>query len=401
MTKLSQQHILIFEPRVEGHHLSWLRYIAEDFLTAGFSVTLAVNWWPEAKEFIQKQLPGLINRVSVISIFNEAGKLHGGSKLKALVYCLNESGAQEAFVNNLDDIASHCLRCASIGIYPPKPLQGHLSGVYFRPRFLANPTWPPGNIVKAIGFRRLCLQHWFKNIFLMDEYLFASAKDKYTGTAFHFLPDPWDGNFSHSQKNARKALGIPQDSFVLLNYGIGDRRKGLHLTVQALLESSLDSRLFLLCAGRISKDRGLLKGLSQLEKQGKGKVLDRYVSDSEESLCFCASDVVLLTYIKHFGSSGVLSLSAAAGKMVIASDEGLVGQQVREHKLGWLFPSGNVEELKKCMDNAALLSESDMAQFQQAALRYAKYCSRDAFRGAFLSAISPQRRQEMLRENDT
>ena len=392
MTKSSQSHILIFESRTEGHHLSWLHYITEDLLSAGFRLTLAVDWRPEAKKLIQNNLPTLINKVSIISIFNKAGKLRGGSKLRALAECFNESRAQEVFINNLDDIASHCLRCASIGIYPPKLLQGHLSGVYFRPRFLANPIWPLGNTIKAIGFRRLCQNHWFKNILLMDEYLFAEAQNKYAGPSFHFLPDPWDGNFPHSQKDAKKALGIPSDRFVFLNYGIGDRRKGLHLTVRAMLESSTDSRLFLLCAGRISKDRELLKGLLLLEKQGMAKVINRYVSDSEESLCFCASDVVLLPYIKHFGSSGVLSLSAVAGKMVIASDEGLVGKRVRKHHLGWLFPSGNVEGLKKCMDNAALLSKSDMTQFQQAALRYARSCSREAFRNAFLSSLISHRR---------
>jgi hypothetical protein len=203
----------------------------------------------------------------------------------------------------------------------------------------------------------------------MDEYLFTDAKDKYTGAAFHFLPDPWAGNFSHSQKDARKALGIPTDRFILLGYGIGDRRKGLHLTVRAMLESAFDSRLFLLCAGKISKDSELLKGLSKLEKRGMAKFLDRYVSDSENSLCFCASNVVLFTYIRHFGSSGVLSLSAAADKMVITSDEGLVGQRVRKHNLGWL------------------LTESKMSEFQQAALRYAKACSRQAFRNTLLSAL--------------
>jgi len=71
-----------------------LRYVTEDLLTANFKLTLAVGWRPEAKELIQKQFSGLINKVSVISIFNEAGKLHGGSKLKALAKCFNESGAQ-------------------------------------------------------------------------------------------------------------------------------------------------------------------------------------------------------------------------------------------------------------------------------------------------------------------
>ena len=52
MSKSSQPHILIFETRVEGHHLSWLRYITEDLLIAGFKLTLVVDWWPEVKELI-------------------------------------------------------------------------------------------------------------------------------------------------------------------------------------------------------------------------------------------------------------------------------------------------------------------------------------------------------------
>jgi glycosyltransferase involved in cell wall biosynthesis len=386
MIKFSQPHILIFEPRVEGHNLIWLRYITEDPLTAGFRLTLAVDYRPESKELIQNRLSLLINEVAVISVFNEAGKLRGGSKLKALGDCLNESGAQEAFMPNFDEIASHCLRSAAAGFYPPKLLQGRLNGVYFRPRFLANSTWPFGNIIKAFGFRRLCQQLWFKNIYLMDEYLFATNKDKYPRPIFHFLPDPWSGAFSYSQQGAQKALRIPSNKLVLLNYGIGTRRKGLHLVVNSMLKSSPDSQLFLLCAGQIAKDPKLTSGLDQLKKWCLAKVMNRYVSDFEEKLCFCASDVVLLPYIKHFGSSGVLSRAAAAGKMVIASDEELLGQRVREHKLGWVFPSGNIKELKKCMDEATLLKDSDLSQFRQSALCYANSCSREAFRKALLSS---------------
>ncbi len=389
MVKASQPHILIFEPRSEGHHLSWLRYVAEDLLVAGFRLTLAVDCRPEAQALIKENLFTLIDKVSLISIFAEDGKFHGGSKLRALAHCLDKSGAREAFVNNLDDIASHCLRSAAVGIYPPRLLQGRLSGVYFRPRFLKNASWPPGNIIKAVGFQKLCRRGWFKHIFMLDEYMFATVKDKCGGAAFHFLPDPWDGDFSHRQNEARQALDIPQERFVLLNYGMGDRRKGLHQTVRALLESPPESRLFLLCAGKLDRDRGLLDDLARLAARKMAKVMNRYVSNAEESLCFCAGDVVVLPYIKHFGSSGVLSLAAAAGKMVIASDEGLVAQRIKEHKLGWLFPSRNVEKLKGCFEQAASLSELDLDGFRQAALAYSRLCSREAFRNALLSAFVP------------
>ena len=388
MISSKQPHILIFEPRIKGHHLKWLRYITEDFIAAGFKLTFGVDWRPESRKLIHNELSNLTEKIKILSIYDEAGKLRKGSKLKALADCFSESGAQEVFVNNLDDIVSYCLRRASIGIFPPKRLQGRVSGVYFRPRFLLNPVWPPGNVIKTIGFTRLLKKGWFKNIYLMDEYLFPRVQDRPTDQSFHFLPDPWSGDFSQPMDEAREILKIPLDKFVFLNYGIGDKRKGLHLVIQAMLEASHESRLLLLCAGQVSKNNTIRSGLDKLETLGHAKVLDRYVSDVEEALCFCAADVVLLPYINHFGSSGVLSLAAGAGKMVVASDDGLVGRRVLEHKLGLLFSSGNTKSLGKSMSQAMSLSRSDRDQFHNSALEYALSCNREAFRKALLAPFN-------------
>ncbi len=384
MKSFQKPHILIFEPRIKGHHLKWLRYITEDFIAAGFKLTLGVDWRPESKRRIHNELSNLMEKIKILSIYNEAGKLRKGNKLKALADCFSESSAQEVFVNNLDDIVSHCLRQSSVGIFPPKILQGRVSGVYFRPRFLMNPVWPPGNLIKTIGFNRLINKHWFKNIYLMDEYLFLNIQDRLTDPSFHFLPDPWSGDFSQPKDQAREILKIPLDKFVFLNYGIGDKRKGLHLVIRAMLEVSDDPRLFLLCAGQISKNSNLRNDLNKLETSGRAKVMNRYVSDVEEALCFCAADAVLLPYISHFGSSGVLSLAAGAGKMVVASDDGLVGKRVLEHKLGLLFSSGNTKALKNSMSQAMSLSQSDRDQFHNSASEYARSCNREAFRHALL-----------------
>lgn len=388
MKPSAPRHILVFEPSMAGHHLSWLRYIAEDLLWAGYKLTLAVDMGPVSRKLLQDSLADLLPEVSLLSVFDDTGKFHGGSMTEALGHCLEKSGAQEAFVNNLDHIASSCLRRAALGIMPPESLRGRISGVYFRPRFLANPAWPPGNILKAAGFNRLCRQRWFNHILFMDEALLAQAEERYAGADFHLLPDPWDGDFSLSQKEARANLGIPMDRYVLLHYGIGDRRKGLHLTVRAMQDSAPEAPLFLLCAGKIGGDSENIKALRELEAQGRALVLNRYVSGPDERRCFCASDAVLLTYIHHFGSSGVLSLAAAAGKMVIASDEGLIGQRVRNHKLGLLFKSGDWSELQKCLARAASTSEADRAGYQKAALAYGASCTRTAFRDALLAALS-------------
>jgi len=35
--------VLVFEPSVDGHHVGWLRFITEDLLAAGCSLTLALR----------------------------------------------------------------------------------------------------------------------------------------------------------------------------------------------------------------------------------------------------------------------------------------------------------------------------------------------------------------------
>jgi glycosyltransferase involved in cell wall biosynthesis len=218
----------------------------------------------------------------------------------------------------------------------------------------------------------------------MDESLISSLKGNNKGL-FYFLPDPWSGDFSCSSEDARKALDIPVNKVVFLFYGIGDRRKGLHIIVDAMEKLVSDSRIFLLCAGKIDHDRHLLKRIDTLEQRGSAKLINRYVSEEEERFSFCSADVVLLPYIHHYGSSGVLSRAAAAGKMVIASDEGLLAKRIREHHLGLLFQTENIRELQQRMTEAVLLNKEGRDNFRATSLHYATSCSREAFRKALLS----------------
>lgn len=384
----SDTDFLIFEPGMVGHRLTWLRYITEDFLERGYKITWAVDGRPAAMDIIEEQLCAVLPQVSILSVFNEQGRWRGGSKLNALEECQRISQAKHVFLNELDEIASNLLRRAAMGLFPSQVLRGRLSGVYFRPRFLTAPRRPIGNILKASGFRRLCEQGWFRHIYLVDEYLFSSIKNKQAGL-FHFLPDPWSGDYSCRSEEARGALGVPMNKVVFLHYGRGDRRKGLHLVVEALASSAGDSGMFLLCAGDIGHDRRLLEKLAVLERSGSAKLLNRYVSDDEERLCFCAADGVLLPYIHHYGSSGVLSRAAAAGKMVIVSDEGLLARRVRDHHLGLLFQANHVHELRQRMQDAVSLNQAGRDPFREMALRYAGTCSRDAFREALLAPLRP------------
>ena len=104
-------------------------------------------------------------------------------------------------------------------------------------------------------------------------------------------------------------------------------------------------------------------------------------------MCFAASDAVLLPYLNHFGTSGVLSRAMSAAKPVIVSDEQLLGRLTREHRLGFVFPAGDVFALRQVMMKVIQLSGSDTAKFAVAARRYADIYSRAAFRTALLRSL--------------
>jgi glycosyltransferase involved in cell wall biosynthesis len=182
-------------------------------------------------------------------------------------------------------------------------------------------------------------------------------------------------------------LGVPPGRPVFLFYGGAYRRKGLHLAVKAMLQLPETCPAFLLCAGKQPKDSEIARDLEKLAAQGRGIFINRYVSNEEEKMVFAACDFVLLPYINHFGSSGVLARAAGAGKPAIASNEQLVGRLVRKYNLGPLFPSGNVPALQQAILQAVAASPAELARWQAGAQSFAKQCSHAAFQTALIASI--------------
>jgi len=109
-------HMLIFEPRADGHHLSWLRLISAGFLSIGMRVTLALDDRPEAMARIRTELGTVMEQVEILPVFDRNGRYREKSKLRTMALCQRESGAGELFLPNLDEIASGFLRRAAVGI---------------------------------------------------------------------------------------------------------------------------------------------------------------------------------------------------------------------------------------------------------------------------------------------
>ncbi len=327
----------------------------------------------------------VLDRVAVVAAYAPPERrTHTVHRIAAL---LEQTAADLVFLPNLDEIGSEMTRRAAFGVMPPSSLHGRLGGIYFRPRFLASFGFSPNLWLKARGFKRLLRDGWFSHLLLPDPYLHAELKAREPQAPVFFLPDFFPADFAADRAAARRQFDLPAGRRVFLFYGAGYRRKGLGLAVQAMLSASASTPAFLLCAGRHGADRTVAQGLDRLMQQGRARVIDRYVSDEEEKLLFAASDVALLPYRKHFGSSGVLVRAIGAGLPVIASDEQLIGRLVREHGLGILFSPGDADALRHAIERAAQASEEEMARWQAAARKAAPTWTRRAFRDALLDGF--------------
>ncbi len=131
------KHLLLYEPRTEGHHLGWLRFIVEDLLSANFRLVIAADLRSGSRERVEENLTGLLNDVKLLSAYDESGRRHLDGKARSVAHCLQISGAENVFLCALDEIASDCWRKATFGLRPPPELRGRMGGIYHRPRFLA------------------------------------------------------------------------------------------------------------------------------------------------------------------------------------------------------------------------------------------------------------------------
>ena len=380
----SDRHVLLVEPRTEGHHLTWLRYIAEDLLSAGFRVSAATCPEPSANAAIAEQLGEMNGQLKQFSLATKT--LRSASGLRTVVEIAAQAAADEIFFNSFDEIASQSLRKAVFGILPPSSMRRKTGGIYFRPRFLQK-GFALSGWLKRLGFRRLARQNFFNRLLLLDENLAAAARTDFPTVPLTFLPDPYPAEFRIDRSIARAELRLEPSRQIFLFYGGPYRRKGMHLAAEAFVRLALDSHALLLYAGQPPEDANLLAQLRGLEQRGVARLLLHRVSDSQEKLLFASADFVLLPYLGHFGSSGVLSRAVGAHKPVIASDEQLVGQRVRQHDLGLLFPTGNSEALKNAIIEAATIGAEVLTRWQANAAKYSSSCSREAFRAALLASF--------------
>ncbi len=146
---------------------------------------------------------------------------------------------------------------------------------------------------------------------------------------------------------ARRLLDLPATAPLILFFGQIKEVKGLDLLLKAfqrVRDCVPEARLVV--AGKVWKaDFSRYQAIIDDNGLGASVRLDiRYVPDAEVDAFYMAADVVALPYRKIY-QSGVLLMAMSYGKTVVASDLAAMREIVEDGRNGYLFRSGDSEDL--------------------------------------------------------
>ncbi len=178
---------------------------------------------------------------------------------------------------------------------------------------------------------------------------------------------------------SRQRLGMPPERRVLLSFGVASKAKGQDLLLAALrgLEPTFDLYMVGPVGGVYGDPQQAAADLLAGAWRGRLHFVARHVTDEEMNDFFCAADGVVLPYRWGFVStSGNFRMAVEYGRAVVAADQFFIGEMVRRHQLGLLFPPGEVTALRARL---AEFGQQPQAWFEQRAQRCRALAAQEAW----------------------
>lgn len=230
------------------------------------------------------------------------------------------------------------------------------SGIHFRPSFHYHTLGSPahtrrerlGRLRKAWTVKAMLANPNLHTLFELDEYAVPAIRRlaPRRDAAVH-LPEPLTLPQGEGRRPALLGAVEPGRK-VLVLFGALDERKGLLLALDALdrLRPEEQGRLALVLAGKLVNP-ALRPRIHAFGRSSHVQLVfeDRFLDEAEIQPLLAAADLNLVPYVGHIGSSGILVRTAAAGKAILATDYGVVGEHVRRYGLGRAVDTWTVEPL--------------------------------------------------------
>lgn len=389
-------HVLIIDPIFRGSRLFYTQMAAELGDTATILTRTGAHT-PESAEALVSTSPEIRE---IVSTPLDAWYYHLEARQiaqldDALGQALEECSFDLLFMSGLDELgpalpdllsrhASRLGKTAVIGVHytPPTPHGGVLGPLLDLLRRLRGRN---GFHLLSRKLSRLRASIPGLRIALLDERIFARLR---ANPLFMHLPDP-PPPAPEPDAELLQAAHADGGNPTFLLVGRQSRRKGLEDIALILRDhpAAMAGGAKFVLSGSLEKEAEVWRPLLEASSAILTHV-DRYVSDTEIGARYRASDFVLLPYTPAFtGSSGVLISAARAGKPVITTDHGLIGERVRNSGIGWTYPSGDIEALARLLANVPRPGSAEYESVKSNCLSFAEENSVEAFQSLLRRAM--------------
>jgi glycosyltransferase involved in cell wall biosynthesis len=370
----NQPRLMLFDMALGGHHGIYIQHLIDYAYEKKFLGEIDIVVLPQFADVHKDTVKAIsdsqhlqINLVS-ISIAEEAAL---GSRDSGVNRAMRNFREWEVFCKYAQKLQTTYALIMYLDTYAlpiafGKKSPCSFSGIYFRPTFHYNtftnyqPSWRK-NIQhwrEKVTVNQILRRSQLHKLLCLDPFAvksLPSSKMMHLADPVRSRP-PVLGDLSIFQAK----LGIEQHRRVFLLFGALDERKGIYQLLEAieLLPPKLTQNFCLLIVGKTNTNEQtrIQPKISTLRQTHPVQILEFYdfVPENEVPQYFQSADVILATYQRHVGMSGILLLAAAAGKPVLSSSYGLMGELVMHHRLGLAVDSMVPKEIAKALSQYTL-----------------------------------------------
>jgi glycosyltransferase involved in cell wall biosynthesis len=356
--------LLFFDLNPSGHHAGYLHHL---MLNKPSAESIAAVSMVVSPDFLT-QHAGIVadaekNGIRVVTISAEenaqrlarkAGLAQARAEWHLLVKYARQEQADEVLLMYFDHLQP--------AFFLSKPLPFDVSGILFRPSF-HYADWGQGpktireqlqSFRKKWLLRALLVRPELKNLFSLDPFAVQPINQWARRSVAHYLPDPVATRNVSALKisELRQDLDIEPSRRVALVFGLLDERKGIEPLMQAFAKMSAKEQAnwCVLLVGPLTEQmRAVIDTV--LPTLTNVQVIRRheFVADEVIQPFFAVADVVTVLYQQHVGMSAVLVRASAAGRPVLASGYGLVGQLVKTKQLGRIVDATNIDAIAEAL----------------------------------------------------
>jgi glycosyltransferase involved in cell wall biosynthesis len=377
--------LMLFDLSLGGHHGNYIQHQIDRAYQQGFKGTIDIVVLPEFAS-VHQDTVAAIDRAKQAQIeielvaISEAEATALGSRSSGLSRTRRNFREWQLFCKYAEALhTTHALimyldTCElplAMGMRSPCPF----SGIYFRPTFhyqmFAN--YQPTRKDKLQQWRerltwaRILNHPQLETVFCLDPFAVTALAAQHSHKKVVHLADPVQ---PYPAKAAdlvalKTQLGITAERQVFLLFGGVDGRKGIYQLLEAieLLPLEVCKQFCLLLVGQPhpTDSVNIHQKIVTLCETKSLQAIEHYefIPEAIVPAYFQLADAILAPYQRHVGMSGILLLAAAAGKPVLSSDYGLMGELARRYQLGLVVDSTKPTEIAKAL--TTLLSASPHA----------------------------------------